>query len=210
LQPDILEDSQAASLTYERKYEPAWRHTMKNPGMDLEIWNELRRKWSELEAKGHKVKIDFQMIADPKDARKILAIEVVQHIDGKPVTETVQRLAGEGYAPLGIARLSAERLIEIYKELMKQVHSQASVKNIDVIVSMVPTSSTSGEIRGHLEVPDAPVQSHVPLNYQHYYVLNALRERMIERDGRGWKRVTVVYHAGELEFDFEYSDSGTS
>jgi hypothetical protein len=69
---------------------------------------------------------------------------------------------------------------------------------------MSPTSPTSGEVQGHLEVPYAPVQSSVQLNYQHYYVLNALRDRMIESTGDAWREVQAIYHAGDLEFHFEY------
>jgi hypothetical protein len=178
---------------------------MNNPGMDFEIWKQLKKKWTDLDAKGHRLKIDFQLIAHPKEEDNVLAIDVVQHIDGKPVTETVQRTVGEAYAPLGIAGLSLERLVEVYKGMMQELRSQSELKDIAVTVTMVPTSSTSGELRGLLEVPDAPVQSPVQVNYQHYYVLNALRDRMVETLGEGWSSVRAVYHAGDLEFHFEYS-----
>jgi hypothetical protein len=177
---------------------------MNNPGINLEIWKQLRQKWSDLDANGHKVKVDFKLIADPNNEENILAIDVIQHIDGKPFTETVQRNAGEGYAPLGIANLSQKALVEVYKGMMSQLRSQSKLSDVDVIVTMLSTSSTSGELREHLEAPDAPVQSSVLVNYQHYYVLNALREKMIEQVGRGWSKVKAVYHSGNLEFYFEY------
>src|SRR5687768_496307 len=97
---------------------------MNNPGMDLEIWKRLRTKWDDLDAHGHKLKIDFRLIADPKDKNKILVIDVIQHIDNEPITETVQRRAGEAYAILGINGLSIERLIDIYKNKLKQLHRE--------------------------------------------------------------------------------------
>jgi hypothetical protein len=176
---------------------------MNNPGMDTEIWKQLKQKWTDLDAMGHKVKIDFQLLAHPTEKNNILAIDVIQHIDGRPVTETVQRSPGEAYSLLGIAELSVEHLTEVYKEMMQQLRSQSKLSDVDVIVTMSPTSLTSGELRGHLEVPDAPVQSNIVLNYQHYYVLNALREKMIESAGRDWSTVKAIYHSGDLKFHFE-------
>src|SRR5688572_743030 len=97
---------------------------MNNPGIDLEIWKQLRKKWSDLNTSGHKVKVDFRLIADPNDENKILVIDVVQNINDETVTETVQRSAGEAYATLGLAGLSMERLVEVYKEMMHQLHRQ--------------------------------------------------------------------------------------
>ena len=178
---------------------------MNNPGMDFEIWKQLKKKWTDLDASGHKLKVDFQLIAHPIEKNNVLAIDVIQHIDGKPITETVQRNAGEAYTVLGIAGLSMEQLKDVYKEMLQAFRSQSRLSEIDVVVTMSPTSSTSGELRGHLEVPNAPVQSPIVLNYQHYYVLNALRDKMVETLGECWSRVQVIYHSGELEFQFDYS-----
>ena len=177
---------------------------MNNPGMDLEIWKQLRKKWTDLDAKGHKIKVDFKLIADPKDEKNILAIDVVQHIDREFVTETVQRKAGEAYATLGLTGLSAERLKEVFKEMMQELYQQAKYKDMDLTVTMAPTSPTSGELQGTLAMLDAPVQDSVLVNYRYYYVLNALREKMIESTGEAWSKVRAVYHAGDLEFYFEY------
>src|SRR5687768_9811514 len=118
---------------------------MNNPGIDLEIWKQLRRKWTQLDESGHKVKVDFRLIADPRDENKILAIDVVQNIDDELITETVQRGAGEAYATLGIAGLSMEGLVEVYKKMMHQLHRQAKQRDAGLIVTMTPSSSTSGE-----------------------------------------------------------------
>jgi hypothetical protein len=177
---------------------------MNNPGIDLEIWKQLRKKWSDLDAHGHKLKIDFKLIAHPNDENNVLAIDVIQNINDELITETVQRNAGEGYAPLGIDGLPMERLVEVCKEMMRQLHSQSKQQDADLIVTMAPSSPTSGETRGYMEERQSHIKSSVLVNYQHYYVLNALREKMIESAGDGWSKVTAVYRSGDLEFYFEY------
>lgn len=178
---------------------------MNNRGIDMEIWKRLRKKWTELDKKGQQLKIDLQLIADPNDAKKILAIDVIQQVDGKTVTETVQRSLGEGYAPLGIGGLSREALQTIYKQMMKQLSERSALNEIDVIVTMSLRSSTSGELQGYLEIPNATVQSSILLDYQYYYVLNALRDKMTEQSGENWNQVRTVYHNGDVDFYFEYS-----
>lgn len=176
---------------------------MNNPGMDFEIWKQLRQKWTDLDTQGRKIKVDFQLVGHPTEKGNVLAIDVIQHIDGKPVTETVEREAGAAYAVLGIAGLSMERLVEVYKGMMKQLHSQSRVQEIDMIVTLTITSPTSGELKGILSMPDAPVQDPVQVNYQHYYVLKALRERMIATTGDAWTRVRATYRPDALEFYFD-------
>ncbi len=175
---------------------------MNNPGIDVATWEGLRKKWSELDLEGHQLKIDFKLIAHPKDETNILAIDVIQHIDEDVVTQTVQRKAGEGYEPLGIAGLPMERLVEVYKEMIEQLHRQQTPGDTTLTVAMSPTSKSSGEIRGYIEKTDR--KSSVLVNYQHYYVLNALREKMIASTGDQWRTVRAVYHTDNLEFYFDY------
>ena len=132
---------------------------MNNPGIDLEIWKQLRQKWIELDAKGHKIKVDFKLIADSNNEKNILAIDVVQHIDNKLITETVQHKEGEAYAALGLTGLSIERLVEVYKGMMKKLHhdTKPSGFDMDLVVTMSHHSATSGELEGLLVHPDAPV-----------------------------------------------------
>jgi hypothetical protein len=147
------------------------------------------------------LKVDFQLVGSPRKETDILAIDVVQHVDEEVITETVQRKAGETYEPLGIAGLSLERLTEVYKEMLEKLYrQQAKSGDAVLIVIMAPRSETSGEIRGYVQ--NSGVQSSVLLNYQHYYVLNALREKMIEA-GKGWSKVRVVYDGSNLEFSFD-------
>jgi hypothetical protein len=179
---------------------------MNNPGIDLEIWQGLKTKWTDLEAGGHTLKIDFNLISDPNHENNILAIDVVQNIDNKTVVETVERMAGEAYPALGIAGLSMEGLVGAYKERMQQLHQETRPRgfDMDLVVTMSPHSGTSGEVDGLLVHPDAPVQSSVTVDYRHYYLLKALREKMIATTGDAWRRVRATYQSGGLEFYFEY------
>jgi hypothetical protein len=179
---------------------------LNNPGIDLEIWEQLKKKWSDLVAEGHQIKVDFKLIAHPNNENNILAIDVIQTIDEKVVVETVQRVVREAYAALSIAGLSMERLVEVYKEMMRQLHYHAKPHDfdMDLVVTMSHHSANSGEVEGLLVHPDAPVQSSVPVNYRYYYVLNALWEKMTESTGDAWSKVRAVYHSGDLEFYFEY------
>ena len=128
---------------------------------------------------------------------------MIQNLDGEVITETVQRKAGEAYSTLGIAGLSQERLVEIYKEMMSQLHRQSKQNDVDLIVTMTPTSLTSWELRAYTEKRDSDENNSVFVNYQYYYMLNALREKMIESTGDAWSKVRAVYRSGELEFYFE-------
>jgi hypothetical protein len=186
-----------------RTSQPARKQKMDNPGMDRAIWERLRNKWSELDKNGHKLTVEFRLVADPKDDKNILAIDVIQNVDGEVITETVQRNAGEAYQTLGIVGLSKEELIEVYKEMMDQLHRKFQQQDADLIVTMAPTSPTSGEIRGYTEKHDSGEKSTVLVNYQHYYLLSALREKMMDSSGKSWSMVRAVYRSGELEFYFE-------
>jgi len=179
------------------------KSTMNNPGIDLAVWERLKNKWSKLDKQGHKLTVEFRLVANPKDDRDILAIDVIQNADGEIVTETVQRKAGEAYPTLGIEGLSKEGLLEVYKEIISQLHREVKQQDADLIVTMAPTSPTSGEIRGYIQKRDSDEKNSVFVNYQHYYVLNALREKMMDSSGKSWSRVRAVNRSGDLEFYFE-------
>ena len=177
---------------------------MKNPGIDLKVWKQLSEKWTKLDANGHLLKINFKLITNDKKKDKTLAIDVVQTIDEAIIVETVQRRKGEAYAALGIAGLSVERLKDVYKEMMAQLHSRSGQPESDLVITMCPTSPTSGEVQAYLQSHDEPVKQAVLTNYKHYYVLNALREKMIEQLGENWKHVKAIYKQDAVEFYFEY------
>ena len=177
---------------------------MNNAGIDQVTWKRLRNKWSELQKNGHELTVDFRLLAENNDEKKVLAIDVIQKIDDEMVTETVQRRAEEAYTTLGIAGLSQERLVDVYKEMMGQLHRQLKLKkDVDLIVISSPSSPLSGEVRGYTEGRDSGVKSSVLVNYQHYYMLSALREKMLESTGDSWSKVKAVYRSGDLEFYFE-------
>jgi len=83
------------------------------------------------------------------------------------------------------------------------LHREIKQQDADLIVTMAPTSPTSGEIRGYIQKRDSDEKNSVLVNYQHYYVLNALREKMMDSSGKSWSRVRAVNHPGNLEFYFE-------
>src|SRR5690349_497144 len=131
---------------FERMNKADGRQKLDNPGMDRAIWERLRNTWTELDMRGHKVTVEFRLVGDPKDEKNILAIDIIQHIDGEIITETVQRNAGEAYLTLGIAGLSREQLEEVYKGMMRELHRQLGLKkDVALVVTMCPGSPVSGE-----------------------------------------------------------------
>jgi len=177
---------------------------MNNPGIDPLTWERLKKKWSDLQSAGHKLKVEFRLLADPRDEKNILAIDVVQNVDSDVLTETVQKNAGEAHAALGIASLSMEALVAAYKTIMSDLYNQTGQKEMELVVTMARTSATSGEVKGYLTKENSEIRNSVFVNYRHYYVLNALRDKMIGLTGDSWKRVKAVYRSGELQFYFEY------
>lgn len=177
---------------------------MKNPDIDLMVWKQLRAKWINMDARGHSLKVDFRLITNDSEKDKTLAIDIVQAIDDDLIVETVQREKDEAYATLGIAELSAERLKDVYKEMMAQLHHKVGQPKSNLVVLMSPTSDISGEVTGYLQSHDEPVKQAVLTNYQHYYVLDALRGRMLEESGENWKQVKAIYKSEGVEFYFEY------
>jgi len=177
---------------------------MENPGIDLTIWEQLKQKWDKLDRDGHSVEIEFKLIVDKNDEDKTLAIDVIQKIDNEVIIETVQHVAGEAYETLGIAGLSLERLVEVYKEKLHQLHSQSNMPYAYLIVTMTPSSPSSGEVKGYLEKRKKKQKFSISVNYQHYYLLNAIRDKMIELVGDAWRQVKAVYWRGALKFYFEY------
>ena len=175
---------------------------MKKPGIDLMIWKQLKEKWAKLDANGCSLRIDFKLITDDSEKDKTLAIDVVQTIDDEIFVETVQRRKDEAYAALGISELSVKRLKDVYKEMMAQLHGGFGQPESDLVITMSPTSEISGEVTGYLQSHNEPVKQAVLTNYQHYFVLSALREKMIEQDGENWGQIKAVYKPDVVEFYF--------
>ena len=177
---------------------------MNNPGIDITNWERLRKRWSEMESSGHKLSIDFSLITASQNDKNALAIDVIQKINDETITETVQRNAGEAYAILGIQGLSMEELVGVYKNKMRELELETNPKEMDLVVTMTRTSTTSGEVKGYIGKEGSDTKRSVTVNYQHYYLLTALREKLKELTRDSWKRVKAVYRSGELEFYFEY------
>jgi hypothetical protein len=176
---------------------------MNNPVIDARIWKNLRKKWTDLHSNGHKVSVSFQLISDPNDKNNILAIDVVQTIDDEIVVDTIQRSAGEAYAALGIDGLLREQLEQTYKDIARPLYLQAGQSDATLKIAMSPTSPTSGELCGVLEKHGPEARSNIQVNYQHYYILNAICEKMGIQMGKSLSMITAAYRGDDLEFSFD-------
>jgi hypothetical protein len=177
---------------------------MNNPGIDLEIWRQLKKKWTDLDANGDQLKVEFKLIADPKDNKKILIIDVVQKINEEIVVQTVQRTPGEADSILRIIGLSMEQLVEVLKNMMHQLYNQQGQSDSKLTISMSPSSPASGEVKGTLETHGSNAKTSVPVNYQHFCVLSAIRTKMIELLGDSCIEIRAVYRPELLESYCEY------
>jgi len=180
---------------------------MNNSGIDVTIWKQLRKKWIQLDASGKSLKVDFKLITTDAEKDKTLAIDVVQTINDEVYIETVQQNAGEAYSILGIDGLSRKELVQMYKKMLHELYRRVEQEDVDLVVEMTPHSPTSGETKGYLQQPGTGLKTSVMLNYQHYYVLSAIREKMIELAGDGWSQAKAVYHASDVKFYFDYQKS---
>lgn len=115
-------------------------------------------------------------------------------------------LSGCCVSPLlsDLAELSMEQLVEVYKKVLEQLHRQSEQRDMDLIVTMVPNSVTSGEIKGYFKKPDTDLENSILVDYRHYYILNAIREKMMVFVGDGWSKVKATYRSDQLEFHFDY------
>jgi hypothetical protein len=176
---------------------------MNKPSIDLEIWEGLQTKWRYLHFSGYKVSVEFQLVCHPNDKNNILAIDVVQTINGEIAVETVQRSAGESYAALGIDGLSQEQLEQTYEDIARPLYLQADQSDATLKIAMSTTSPTSGELCCVLEKHGPEASSNIQINYLHYYILNAIREKMQEQTGKSVSRITAAYRGDDLEFSFD-------
>ena len=176
---------------------------MNNPGMDRSTWERLRNKWAEQQSSGQQLAVEFRLLADPKDEKNILAIDVLQTLNNEALTETVQRKAGEAYASLGIEGQSKAALIDACRDLMQQLYNQAAQKEAELVMTMTPTSSTSGETRAYAGAENPSARRSLPVNYRHYYLLTALREKLRNAAEDNSNSIKAVYRSGELEFYFD-------
>ena len=153
---------------------------MNEPEMNKEVWIALRQKWAALDAGGHTVKVEFNILKDPQDPARDLAIDVAQKIDGEWVVQTVQRQPGEAYPVLGIEGLGLEQLADVAGQAVTSVSEPVTGQKTfaeELHLLMKRISPESAEISGHI-ISKTGEKIGVRANYQHYYVLNAVLERM--------------------------------
>jgi hypothetical protein len=134
----------------------------------------LRQKWSMLVAKGHSLKVEFNVLQDPLNTSRALAIDVAQNIDGEWHVQTIQHKAYEAYSTLGIHECNLDRLINI---LGAKIHSVIDREtDVELHLIMKRISPESGEIYGYI-TSNTGQKTGIRPNYQHYYVLNEILEQ---------------------------------
>ena len=153
---------------------------MNNPGIKEEVWVILRQKWSKLVSEGHKIEVEFNLIRDPNDKSRTLAIDVAQNIDDEWHVQTVQHKAGEAYGVVGIEGFAINPLLytvgQVVNSLTEPITGHGTV-NDEMHVFMKRISPESAEIFGHI-ISKSGEKITVRANYRHYYVINALLEEV--------------------------------
>lgn len=174
-----------------------------------ENWQRLTQRWDEIRSNGHTLEIRYRRIVAPDDENRTQVIDIIQNIDGEVFIETVECSTGEVEAILETNNLSLEGLQKEYEVILKNLLlQQPDHHGTHLVVNMIPTSSSTGEISCYLERPTG--RSNIQLNYRHYYMLKALREKMSSSMGESWVQVQVIYQPGmfsNLEFYFDYESS---
>jgi hypothetical protein len=153
---------------------------MNNPGLKEEIWTDLRQKWAGLVAEGHSLKVEFNILKDPKDETRDLAIDVAQNIDGEWVVQTVQRQARGAYAVIGIEGLMLDQLINLAGHVVDSITEPLTSREAyddEMHLFMKSISPETSEIYGHV-ISKTGEKMGVRANYQHYYVLNEILEQI--------------------------------
>jgi hypothetical protein len=153
---------------------------MNNPGLKEEIWTDLRQKWAGLVDEGHTVKVEFNILKDPKDENRDLAIDVAQYIDGEWVVQTVQRQAREAYAVIGIEGLMLDQLINLAGHVVDSITEPITSRETyddEMHLFMKHISPETSEIYGYV-ISETGEKIGVRPNYQHYYVINEILEQI--------------------------------
>ena len=125
---------------------------------------------------GRDVNVEFNVLKDPQDASRDLAIDVAQNIDGEWVVQTVQQKAGEADPVIGIEGLGLDQLVELAGSVVDSLTTEET-RQAEMHLVLKRISPETSEIHGHIVTP-AGERSGVRANYRHYYVLNAILEKM--------------------------------
>lgn len=179
---------------------------MNNTDMNKEIWIALREKWAALDAQGHAVKVEFNILKDPQDETRDLAIDVAQNINGEWFVQTVQRQPGEACSLLGIDGLGLEKLVELAGQAVVSVTEPvtgAKTYEEEMHLFLTRISPEASEISGYI-LSAAGEKVRVRANYQHYYLLNAILEGMsgITREEYAGLQLHRDRGAGRVYFRF--------
>jgi len=153
---------------------------MNNPGIKEEIWLTLRQKWDRVVAEGHTVKVEFNILTDPEDDSKALAIDVALDIDGEWHVQTVQSRVREGHSVVGISGLDLDQLINLAHRVVNSVTEPITgweTYSDELHLFMNHISPETSEIYGHI-ISKAGEKIGVKTNYQHYYVINEIMEQI--------------------------------
>jgi hypothetical protein len=155
---------------------------MNNPGVQEEIWIALRQKWSTLVAEGHSVEVKINVIKDPQNEAKALAIDVVQKIDNEWYVQTVQSKIQEAYSAIGIEGVRLNQLIDIASRVIDSVTKPVigcETFDDEMHIFMRHISPMTSELHGYV-ISKIGERIEVRTNYQHYYVINEILNQISE------------------------------
>jgi flavoprotein len=172
---------------------------MNKPEMNKEIWIALRQKWTALDAEGHAVKVEFNILKDPKDESGDLAIDVAQSIDGEWVVQTVQRQPKEAYPVIGIEGLSLDQLTDLASQAVNSVTEPITGMGTcddEMHLFMKRISAETSEVYGYI-ISEAGQKIGIRSNYQHYYVLNEILEQKAKMMQEEYSEIQVHREKGD-------------
>lgn len=177
---------------------------MSNPGFNTAIWTDLRQKWVKLDAEGHHVKVDFNVLKDPQDSKKDLAMDVAQNIDGEWIVQTVQQHPGEARSILGIEGVELSQLIEVAEHVINSVIEPIlgqESNNTELHLLMKRFGPDTSEISCHL-ISESGERISIRTNYQQYYLLNEILEQTSNIKQEQYSELQVHRNKGKSKLSF--------
>ena len=168
---------------------------MNNPDSQKDIWHSLCEKWSALVTKGHSLKVEFNVLRDPINKSRVLAVDVAQNIDGEWHVQTIQHKAYEAYPTLGIHECNLDQLINILGTKIHSVIDRETDDELHLIMKHI--SPESGEIYGYI-ISNTGQKIGIRPNYQYYYVLNEILEQTARSRKEKYTEVHVHKNKDDL------------
>ena len=184
---------------------------MNNPGIKDEIWLALRRKWDRLVAEGHTLKVEFNILTDPKDESRAFAIDVAQNIDGEWVVQTVQRQVQEAYPVIGIEGAGLNQMFYLADRAVNSVTEPTTGRETyedEMHIFMRRISPESSEIHGHV-VSKTGEKVGIRASYRHYYVINEILEQIAKIMKEEYTEIQLHRNkddAGRIYYRFVHAD----